>query len=124
MSDHSLTRCELEIMDVVWQRGAATVQDVVDALDRSLAYTTVLTMVKILEEKHLVARCNKRGRAYVYEPLVSRTQVSRSMAGELAQRLFGGSAKSMVLSLMETKQLSAADIAEIKAAIATLERQS
>lgn len=124
MKDHSLTRCELEIMDVVWQRGSATVQDVVDVLDRALAYTTVMTMLKILEEKQAVTRCDKRGRAYVYEPRVTRQQVSRSMTGDLTQRLFRGSAKSMVLSLIETERMSAADIAEIKAAIATLEQQT
>jgi BlaI family transcriptional regulator, penicillinase repressor len=124
MEDHSLTRCELEIMDVVWQRGSATVQDVVDALDRSLAYTTVMTMLRILEEKQAVIRGNKRGRAFVYGPLVTRDQVGRSMTGELTQRLFRGSVKSMVLSLIETEWMSAADIAEIKAAIATLEEQS
>ena len=68
MPEYRLTKCELEVMDVVWRRGRVTVQDVVDSLDRSLAYTTVMTTLKILEEKRGVVNRVKQGRAYVYEP--------------------------------------------------------
>ena len=121
MSGHHLTKCELEIMNVVWEQGRVTVQDVVDTLDRSLAYTTVMTMLKILDEKGVVTRRTKVGRAYVYEPLVAREEVCRSMTGELTQSLFRGSAKSLVLSLIETDSLSRSDIQELKQAIESLE---
>ncbi|NOX54543.1 MAG: BlaI/MecI/CopY family transcriptional regulator [Planctomycetes bacterium] len=124
MSRHHLTRCELEIMNVVWDRGRVTVQDVVDALDRPLAYTTVMTMLNILFKKRIVARCGKRGRAYVYKPLVSREQVRRSMTSELTDALFDGSVKSLVLSLIDAKSLSRSDVEELKKAIESVEAQS
>ena len=121
MREYRLTRCELEVMDVVWRRGRATVQDVVDALDRSLAYTTVMTTLKILEQKRRVLKRVKQGRAYVYEPIVTRQEVGQSMAGELTRHLFRGSVKSLVLNLLDRQALSPADIEELKQAIASLE---
>ena len=120
MPEYRLTRCELEVMDVVWRKGHATVQDVVDALERSLAYTTVMTTLKILEEKRRVVKRVKHGRAYVYEPIASREEVGQSMAGELTRRLFRGSAKSLVLNLLDRESLSRSDIEELKQAIASL----
>jgi predicted transcriptional regulator len=80
-----------------------------------------MTMLKILDDKRVVARRTKVGRAYVYEPLVTREEVCRSMAKELTRSLFRGSAKSLVLSLIETDALSRADIEELKRAIESLE---
>ena len=108
-------------MNVVWDRGPVTVQDVVDTLERSLAYTTVMTTLKILETKRGVVRKTKQGRAFVYEASVSRTEISRGMASQLTQTLFGGSAKSLVMCLLEAQSMSAADIAELKKAIAAVE---
>jgi len=121
MGEYRLTRCELEVMDVVWRKRRATVQDVVDALDRSLAYTTVMTTLKILEEKRRVVKRVKQGRAYVYEPIVTRQEVGQSMAGELTRSLFHGSVKSLVLNLLETESMSQADIEELKNAVESLE---
>ena len=119
-----LTKCELEVMDVVWQKGRATVQDVVDSLERPLAYTTVMTTLKILDEQRAVVRRRKEGRAYVYEPIVSREEISSSMAADLTQRLFGGSVKSFVLSLVESDSMSQSDIEELKQAIESLEKEA
>jgi predicted transcriptional regulator len=116
-----LTRCEAEVMEVVWTRKAATVQDVVDSIRRPLAYTTVMTTLKILEDKGFVERGEKRIRAYVYRPIVSRESVRRHMARDLAERLFGGSVKSLVLSLVHTEQITSHDLAELRAAIESLE---
>jgi len=121
MTKHHLTKCELEVMDVVWRKGRATVQEVVDSLERPLAYTTVMTTLKILDETRGVVGKVKEGRAYVYEPVVSREKISKSMAADLTQRLFGGSVKSMVLSLVEGDSMSPADIEELKQAIQSLE---
>lgn len=118
-----LTRGELEIMDVVWQRGRATVQDVCDSLERPLAYTTVMTVLKTLETKRRVVRKVKEGRAFVYEPTVSREEVCRSVADELKQHLARGSVKSLVLNLIEDEPISPDELAEIKQAIARLEKQ-
>lgn len=123
MTEATLTRCELEVMDVVWANGHATVQDVVDSLDRPLAYTTVMTTLKILETKRIVTRKSKVGRAYVYAPLVSREDVSRAMAGHLMDSLYDGSLKSFVLSLIDPKSTSRSEIQELKRAIRTLEKE-
>jgi len=121
MTERSLTHCELEVMEVVWNRGQATVQDVVDGLDRPLAYTTVMTTMKILDRKGILKRCGKTGRAYVYEPTVHREDIQRTMTDELAGRLYGGSVKSLVLNLLGHSSMSREDVNELKAAIESLE---
>ena len=121
MRTHSLTACEAEVMNVVWSHHKVTVQDVLDAMPRPLAYTTVMTMLKILEEKGFVERGEKRGRAYVYRPIVSSASVSRSTLRDTANRFFDGSFKSLVLSLIKTKQVTSDDLAELRAAIDSLE---
>ena len=117
----SLTPCEAETMNVVWSREAVTVQDVVDAIPRRLAYTTVMTTLKILEEKGFVERREKRGRAYVYRPLLSCESVSRSTIREMANRFFDGSLKSMVLSLIRAEQITSEDLIELREAINSVE---
>ncbi|MFK7778984.1 MAG: BlaI/MecI/CopY family transcriptional regulator [Gimesia sp.] len=124
MAKLHLTKCELEVMDVVWRKGRATVQEVVDSLERPLAYTTVMTTLKILDETRGAVRRMKEGRAYVYEPTISREKISRSMAADLTQRLFGGSVKSLVLSLVENNSMSQSDIEELKQAIHSLEKDA
>ena len=121
MRNLSLTPCEAEVMNVVWSRGAVTVQDVVDCIPRTLAYTTVMTTMKILEDKGFIARGTKRGRAYVYRALVSCESASRSTVSELADRFFDGSVKSLVLSLIKTRQISCEDLTELREAIDSLE---
>ena len=121
MRPTSLTPCEAEAMNVVWSRGAVTVQDVVDAIERPLAYTTVMTTLKILEDKGFVARGEKRGRAFVYRPIVSSESASNSTVNELADRFFDGSVKSMVLSLIKTRQITSSELDELRAAIDALE---
>ncbi|MCA9064413.1 MAG: BlaI/MecI/CopY family transcriptional regulator [Planctomycetaceae bacterium] len=108
-------------MDVIWGEPQVTVQDVVDRLDRNLAYTTVMTTVRILESKGIIERCGKAGRAYLYRSVVSRDLVRRSMTKDLTGSLFGGSVKSLMLSLLGSQSMSQNDIAELKAAIDSLE---
>lgn len=122
MPQRTLTPCEMEVMDIVWDLKQASVQDVVDRLERSLAYTTVMTTLKILEKKRAIGRKTKAGRAYVYEPLISRDEVSRTMAEHLSQHLYKGSLKSFVLSLIDSKSMSRSEINELKRAIKSLEK--
>ena len=121
MRNQTLTPCEAEVMNVVWALGDVTVQEVVDTVPRQLAYTTVMTTMKILEDKHFIKRIDKRGRAYVYRALVSSESASRDTLSELANRFFDGSVKSMVLSLITTRQIASEDLAELRAAIDSLE---
>lgn len=108
-----LTPLELEIMHVLWEEGPANVQTVQQKLKRPLAYTTVQTMLNILHRKGKVKR-NLKDRAYFYKPVVSRSHVNRQHIGDIIDRLFGGSAESLVMSLVETKHLTPAKLARLQ----------
>lgn len=108
-----LTPLELEIMHVLWEEGPANVQTVQQKLKRPLAYTTVQTMLNILHRKAKVKRALK-DRAYVYTPLVSRSHVTRQHIGDIIDRLFGGSAEDLVMSLVETKHLTPKKLARLQ----------
>ena len=110
MPGRHLTRYELEIMDVVWRLGEVTVHDVCGNLSRPLAYTTVMTTLGVLERKKGVLERTKRGRAYVYRPVVSRDDVSRDLLKELREVMFGGSLPSLVLNLLSDESVSKSDI--------------
>ena len=107
-----LTPLELEIMHVLWVTGPANVQTVQQKLDRQLAYTTVQTMLNILHRKGKVKR-NLKDRAYFYKPAVSRSQVTGQHITDIVDRLFGGSAESLVMSLVETKHLTPKTLARL-----------
>ena len=107
-----LTPLELEIMNILWETGAANVQTVRERLERDLAYTTVQTMLNILHRKGRVKR-TARGRAYVYKPAVTRTQFVSRHLGDLVDRLFGGSAESLVMSLVQAKHLTPEKLARL-----------
>jgi len=108
-----LTPLELEIMHVLWETGPANVQSVQQHLERELAYTTVQTMLNILHKKAKVKRVLK-DRAYEYAPIVSRSHVTRQHITDLVDRLFGGSAESLVMSLVETKHLTPKKLARLQ----------
>jgi len=108
-----LTPLELEIMHVLWETGPANVQSVQQNLERELAYTTVQTMLNILHRKGKVKRTLK-DRAYFYKPAVSRSQVVGQHMSDIVDRLFGGSAESLVMSLVETKHLTPRKLARLQ----------
>ncbi len=108
-----LTPLELEIMHVLWETGPANVQTVQQHLERELAYTTVQTMLNILHRKGKVKRTLK-DRAYFYKPAVSRSQVVGQHMSDIVDRLFGGSAESLVMSLVETKHLTPRKLARLQ----------
>jgi BlaI family penicillinase repressor len=109
-----LTPLELEIMKVLWGSGPSTVQTVQQRLTpgRALAYTTVQTMLNVLHRKGKVKR-RMKDRAYLYRPNVSRSHAVRQTMGDIIDRFFEGSAESLVLSLVETRQLSPERLAEL-----------
>jgi BlaI family penicillinase repressor len=108
-----LTPLELEIMNVLWETGAANVQTVQRELGRELAYTTVQTMLNILHRKGKVTRALK-DRAYFYKPAVSRSRVMRQSVSDIVERLFGGSAESLVMTIMDTKRLTPAQLGRLR----------
>ena len=118
-----LTPLELEIMHVLWESGPANVQTVQQKLKRELAYTTVQTMLNILHRKGKVKRSLK-DRAYFYKPVVSHRQVVSHHLGDLVDRLFGGSAESLVMSLVETKHLTPKKLARLQQLIEELEESN
>jgi predicted transcriptional regulator len=103
-SEH-LTPLELEIMKVLWETGPANVQTVQQRLDTGHAYTTVQTMLNVLHRKGKVTRALKE-KAYFYRPAVSRREVIGRAVGDIIERLFGGDAEGLVMSLVETKHLT------------------
>ena len=108
----NLTEAELRLMDVLWEKGSATVAEVADALPKQLglAYNTVLTTLRILEDKGYVRHSkSKEGRAFIYKPLVSREAASRSAVRHLLGRFFGNSAEALVLNLLEDEDFSEAE---------------
>ena len=109
-----LTNAELEIMHVVWEFAGATVREVHERLNqrRALAYTTVMTMMNILEEKGHLTR-HKQGRAYRYEPVRPKSQVISGMVDDFVGKVFDGSARPLVLGLVKDRKLSEKDLEEI-----------
>ena len=110
-----LTPLELEIMKVLWDAGPATVQSVQEKLpgEPKLAYTTVQTMLNVLHRKNKVKRTLK-GRAYEYAPLVSREMAVRTTLRDVITRFFGGSAESLVMSLVASRDLKPEKLAKLK----------
>src|SRR6266436_7911189 len=109
-----LTAQELEIMKVVCRAGASTVRDVYETLleHRKIAYTTVMTMMNILEQKGYLKKAQK-DRAYVYQATRPQKQVIRGMVREFVDRVFNGSAEPLLLHLVEDRRLSENDLDEI-----------
>lgn len=110
----TLTEVELELMDVLWEKGRSTVSEIVEALpEERLAYSSVLTMMRILEQKGYVEH-EKEGRAFVYRPLVDRNQAQKSVIGYLLKRFFNNSPELLVVNLLETEELGPAEIEKLK----------
>ena len=110
----TLTPQELEIMKLVWQRGAATVRDVYEALleRRKIAYTTVMTMMKILETKGYLKK-RRLDRAFLYRPAHPQNQVIGGMIREFIDRVFNGSAEPLLVHLVKSRHLSEKDLQKI-----------
>src|SRR3954466_12799176 len=110
----TLTGQELEIMKIVWERESVTVRDVYEALleRRKVAYTTVMTMMKILEQKKYLKK-SQAERAYVYRPAQPKRQVVGAMVREFVTRVFNGSAEPLLVHLVEEHGLSQEDVQEI-----------
>ena len=110
-----LTSQELQIMKIVWQLGTATVREVYEEFlkSRKIAYTTVMTMMGILEQKGRLAK-TLRDRAYVYSPTESQGEVVGNMVREFVKRVFDGSAKPLLMHLVENKEIDRAELDEIR----------
>ena len=107
-----LTKLELKIMQVIWRCGESSVSAVQAELDPPLAYTTVQTMLNILERKGKLRR-ELQGRAYVYKARVTEAKALGQGVRDLIDRMFGGSSEELVMSLLKSRQLDAKKLAEL-----------
>ena len=119
----TLTPLELEIMQVLWQAGPCTVAEVQPKLQVELAYTTVQTMLNVLLRKKKVKRVQE-GRAYRYRAAVSRERASGSALSDLVTRMFGGSSEALLLAMVDTRQISAEELARVAQKLAETEKRA
>jgi len=120
-----LTRQELQIMKVVWDRGAATVREVCDIMSQQkvTAYTTILTLMGILEEKGALVH-TRSGRAYVYKPLLSRRQATRNQVHDLLTRFFDGSPEKMIENVLENEVMAPEKLGSVKSLLQSMQQEN
>jgi predicted transcriptional regulator len=111
----NLTEAELRLMKVLWTLGSGTVTDVVDGLpkDPPVAYSTVLTTLRILENKGYV-RHTKEGRAFVYHPLIDQQEARSNVLRYVLDRFFGNSTEALVLNLLENDEIKPTELDRLK----------
>src|SRR5258708_28647967 len=109
----TLTNAEHRIMEVIWARGSATVAEVVEALEGKDAYTTILTLMRILKTKGYLST-RKEGRAHVFTPRVDRDTVARKAVHQLLSKFFSGSPGELVLSFLREEELTPDELEAIK----------
>jgi BlaI family transcriptional regulator, penicillinase repressor len=109
------TDAELEVLRVLWDRGASTVREVFDviAAGKAVGYTTVLKQMQVMQHKGLLTR-SERFRSHVYEPAVERSVTQRQLAASILERAFGGSARGLLQSALAGRKVKAAELAEIR----------
>jgi predicted transcriptional regulator len=115
----TLTQAELRLMKILWDRGESTVAEMVAAIsaDEALAYTSVLTTVRILETKGYVSH-RQEGRAFLYSSCIGEIEASRSEVRHVLQRFFGNSRERLLLSLLGDDEISPGELSRLKEAIA------
>lgn len=111
----TLTEAELRVMNVLWNHGPASVQQVLEHLPEKLdlAYNSVLTTIRVLERKGYVQH-RKDGRAHIYKPLIAREEASRSEVRHLVSRFFGNSHELLLLNLLESQNIDAGELKRLR----------
>ena len=118
------TEAELEILNVLWATGPATVREVHDALSsKGTGYTTVLKQMQVMAEKGLLSR-SERFRSHVYEARAAKQHTQRQLARNLLHRAFDGSANSLVLGALSAQKVSPAELREIRRTLDEFEKRS
>lgn len=110
------TELELEILKIVWQQAPCSVEavrELLAATGRALTHSSVITVMNIMVRKQYLKR-TKKGRAFEYEPIVREQAVNRRLLGDLVNRVFDGSAKAVLLELLETSDVDADELAQIR----------
>ncbi|MGA2615979.1 MAG: BlaI/MecI/CopY family transcriptional regulator [Thermoguttaceae bacterium] len=116
---------ELEILQVLWERGPSTVRQIQEVLDRRkrTGYTTVLKLMQIMAAKGLLAR-DESQRTHVYRPRVPADKTQRQLVADLMERVFRGSAQQLVMQALSSKNVSREELSEIRALLDDLERRA
>ena len=119
------TEAELEILNVLWMRGPCTVRDVHEeiGLNKNAQYTTVLKTMQIMAEKHLLRR-DERQRAHVYAATKPREWTQKQIAGDLLQRAFGNSARSLLMGALSARKASKDELNSIRQLLDEYEKES
>ena len=107
------TEAELQILQVLWQRGPSTVREVLDELGSRTAYTTVLKLMQIMTDKGLVVR-DERERTHIYRPVQPEAHTQKRLAADLMQRAFGGSARKLIAAALSSRRATPAELEEIR----------
>lgn len=123
-TNQNLTVAELELMNILWEHGPATVQMVVDRLPpaRNVAYTTVQTVLNILHRKGKVQR-KLKNRAFYYQALVSHAHAAEQALQDMVRTLFGGSPERLVLAMLDTKQITPDNLKNLQSLIEKAEKE-
>jgi BlaI family penicillinase repressor len=124
MTRHTLGDLQHAIMRVLWERGEATTADVHEVLhgERGLAFTTIATMLRKMEEKGVVAH-RAEGRQFVYRAIVSEDSVRRTMVGDLVSRLFDGDPAALVAHLVDEKEIDVRELDALRERLRAQERR-
>ncbi|WP_213805184.1 BlaI/MecI/CopY family transcriptional regulator [Granulicella sp. dw_53] len=118
------TEAELEVLNILWTTGPATVREVHTALSgKQTGYTTVLKQMQVMAEKGLLAR-SERFRSHVYEARLPKEQTQQQLAKNLLQRAFDGSTKNLVLGALSSQKVSSTELAEIRKILDDFEKGS
>lgn len=119
------TESELDILNVLWRRDSATVREVHELLsqDKTIGYTTVLKTMQIMDEKGLVER-DTQAKAHVYRAKLAQKEAQRDFVANLLDKVFGGSAKQLVLQALESKPASAEEMKEIREILKQAEKET
>jgi BlaI family transcriptional regulator, penicillinase repressor len=126
MGELQPTERELEALKVLWERREATVRDLCDALNErgaELAYTTVLSLLQVMEQKGLVSH-RRDGKAYVYAATIERGSTLGQMAGGFLDRVFDGAVNEYLVHALESRKLSTRELDELEAMVASAKRQA
>lgn len=114
MKPPQLTRRELDIMSVLWEKGEATVTEVRDSVDPDLAYTSVSTMIRTLELKGYVSHRRGEGKTHIYFPIVDAETAGESALGRVLNKIYGGSPIKLLAHLVEHKRLSEKELERMR----------
>lgn len=114
MKPPQLTRRELDIMSVLWEKGEATVTEVRDSVEPDLAYTSVSTMIRTLELKGYVSHRRGEGKTHIYFPIVDAETAGESALGRVLNKIYGGSPIKLLAHLVEHKRLSEKELQRMR----------